>query len=249
MGGEREERADLHRKEDYKMPLVVQLTGVLIPFVGMHPVLCFSPPFRSSPFEKSRTSNLLGKEEKEEVLDPLKGRQREKSIALVMVCCSTSSQHQIHSYSSLGTPAQTKPQLSSGAAPATRAMALAVQLQIYEQREWEQQAETTARTIPMLNVQHPPAEFNGGICAVQTPSFQGCCISNPCGRSGSAGGCLASQLYAARFKSVTSAIAAASSASSLASVWPMSSTLITQSSIYTTTLANGALTTITHVFI
>jgi hypothetical protein len=113
----------------------------------------------------------------------------------------------------------------------------------------EQQAETTARTIPMLNVQHPPAESNGGTCAVQISSFQGCCISNPCGGSGSAGGCPASQLYAAQFKNVTSAIAAASSASSLASVSSISNNLITQSSIYTTTFANGALTITTSVVI
>ncbi|KAL2063095.1 hypothetical protein VTL71DRAFT_6167 [Oculimacula yallundae] len=41
-------------------------------------------------------------------------------------------------------------------------------------------------------------------CAMQTPSFQGCCEVNPCGGDGSAGGCPSSSLHAAAFKSVTS---------------------------------------------
>lgn len=40
-------------------------------------------------------------------------------------------------------------------------------------------------------------------CAMQTPSFQGCCESNPCGGSGT--GCPSGMLYPAAFKSVTAA--------------------------------------------
>lgn len=52
-------------------------------------------------------------------------------------------------------------------------------------------------------------------CAVQIPSFQGCCEENPCGGDGT--GCPASLLHPAEFSTVTSDVAAATTLASVSS--------------------------------
>ncbi|PVH75132.1 hypothetical protein DL98DRAFT_428019 [Cadophora sp. DSE1049] len=52
-------------------------------------------------------------------------------------------------------------------------------------------------------------------CAMQTPSFQGCCEENPCGGDGT--GCPASLLHPAEFSTVTSNIPTKSTATTTAS--------------------------------
>lgn len=47
------------------------------------------------------------------------------------------------------------------------------------------------------------AEGQWWTCSRQTPSFQGCCETNPCGGDGDAGGCPSNELSPAAFKAVT----------------------------------------------
>jgi hypothetical protein len=76
-------------------------------------------------------------------------------------------------------------------------------------------------------------------CAEQTPSFQGCCISNPCANAG----CPMGNLFPAAFGTVSSTAPTSTSTSASSSIQTRSSSIKLTASSSTTTLQSTTLTT------